>query len=111
MSNARLANLDARLHHAFASVGLADIGSYRASTAAVSVGVRCMVDRASQQFGSQQQAGSGETFITLLHQPGVTFAPQGLIDVAGERFRLSRADDLDESAQRWAVVSLGAVPS
>lgn len=114
MSNARLASLDARVHRAFASRGMADTGTYRATAVAAPFAspIRCMVDRSAQQFGTQQQAGTVEVVVTLIREPGLRFAAGGLIDIDGERFRLSRPTDLDdESAQQWAVVSLGAVPS
>lgn len=114
MSNAWLADFDAIAHSAFADAGIADTGTYRATAVAAPFAqpIRCMVDRSAQQFGTQQQAGTGEVLITLIREPGLRFAAGGLIDIAGERFRLSRPTDLDdESAQQWAVVSLGAVPS
>lgn len=113
MSNARLAAMDARLHRRFAAAGMADTGTYRASAVAVpfAAPIRCMVDRSAQQFGTQQQGGGVEVLVTLIREPGLRFAAGALIDISGERFRLSRPTDLDdESAQQWAVVSLGAVP-
>ena len=114
MSNAFLAELDAIAHSMFADAGAADLGEYRVTAMAAPFAspIRCMVDRSAQQFGTQQQAGTVEVVITLIREPGLRFAVGGLIDINGERFRLSRPTELDdESAQQWAVVSLGAVPS
>jgi hypothetical protein len=113
MSNAWLAEFDDVAHGLMADIGIADTGTYRTSAVAVpfAAPIRCMVDRSAQQFGTQQQGGGVEVLVTLIREPGLRFAAGALIDIAGERFRLSRPTDLDdESAQQWAVVSLGAVP-
>jgi hypothetical protein len=114
MSNAALSDLDAELHEAFAAEGWADTAVYRATAVAAPFArpIRCMVDRRAQQLGTQQQAGTVEVLVTLIREPGLRFAVGGLIDIAGERFRLSRPTEVDdESAQQWAVVYQGAVPS
>lgn len=112
MSNAFLAELDADIHIALADPGMADFGTYRATAAGepFAGSVACMVDRGSQLYGSQQQAGTGEIFITVFRQPGLSVVANGVIDIDGERFRLSRLEDSDESMQRWAAVLLGPTP-
>jgi len=110
MSNALLAQLDARLHAAFLGAGMADVGEYRTAANAAGVEVRVMLDRSRALQGAVGQGSYTDNTLTLIKQPGLQPRAGHLVDITGERFELRSAQNEDEGAWTFAVVSRGAVP-
>jgi hypothetical protein len=109
MSNALLAQLDARLHAAFLGAGMADVGEYRTAANAAGVEVRVMLDRSRALQGAAGQGSYTDNTLTLLKQPGLQPRAGHLVDISGERFELRSFQGEDEGAWVFAVRS-GPVP-
>lgn len=112
MSNAWLADFDAIAHSAFADAGIADTAIYRATAAAApfALPVQCMVDRARDTQGLNQQGSYTDVTVRVIKQAGLVLAKGGLLDIGSERFELRAILEEDESAVVWSVVKPRPVP-
>lgn len=98
-----LADLDARLHGAFAGAGLADAGQYTAPGGAAPVVVQVYVDRAVQTDGQGGQFITNAIEVGIVHAAGVAPVQKGRLQVDGDLFELTKQLSFDGSMSRWSV--------
>lgn len=109
---AALRDLDARIHKAFASVGLAfSDGVYTppAAGAPSVLGVCGYLNRGVQVLGEFEQVVDRRDEVELLRSTASP-AKNGWIDVDGDRYVLDARVAEDESRSTWVIRRLGATP-
>lgn len=100
-----LRNMDATLHAAFASAGMAETGTYTPPGGGAAVPVRVMVDRGVQAQGEYGVAVGPLIVVRILRADVVSPDAGGTLVIGGETFTLDRLESEDESASRWVVTT------
>lgn len=96
--------LDADLHAAFASAGMADTGTYTAPGGGAAVSVRGYVDDARiDAVGEFGETFARRTELTLLRADVNAPAAGGVVVLDGTTYTLQECIEHDDSATRWVV--------
>lgn len=97
-----LADLDARLHEAFASAGMADTGTYTApgSTAQPA---RVYVEKSLARLAEYGEAYAGAVLITLLRADVPAPVAGAVVHVDGSSYILRTPVDSDDGISMWSA--------